>query len=93
MSNVKRVYADFQKVDDDRRLILTTRGTMRDLAFFGIELQDGLILTFYSDDADDSGNKDDLVVKGVVHYDRRSERWVAEINWNEIKHESEIRAD
>ena len=54
---------------------------------------DYLILTFYSDDADHSGNKDDLVVKGVVHYDRRSERWVAEINWNEIKHESEIRAD
>ncbi len=58
--NIPQVYADFQKLDDDNRLILTCRGTPQDLQRFGIQLRDGLRLTFYTDDADDEGRSDEL---------------------------------
>lgn len=85
-----RIYADFHKVDDEGRLILSSVGTMEDLAKGGIELNEGLVLTFYSDDADDAGNPDDLIVQGVVQYDEASKQWVAVIDWNAIKHVSDI---
>ena len=53
-----RVYADFQNLDDHNRLKLTCAGTGQDLARQGIQLQEGLILTFYTDDADDQGQPD-----------------------------------
>jgi hypothetical protein len=47
------VYADFQNIDDANRLRLTCAGTLQDLAQHGIQLYEGSVLTFYSDDADD----------------------------------------
>ena len=84
-----RIYADFQKVDDEGRLILSTYGTTEDLARNGIELKEGLVLTFYSDDADDAGNPDDLIVQGVVRYNEALQQWVAVIDWDAIKHVSD----
>jgi hypothetical protein len=44
-------------------------GTTRDLKRYGITLREGLVLHLYMDDADDSGQPDNLIVDGVVHYD------------------------
>ena len=85
-----RIYADLQKTDKSRRLVLTTDGTRRDLAKQGIELKDGLRLSFYSDDGDAAGNRDDLVYEGIVRFDANANRWVAEIDWDAVKHESEL---
>ena len=52
-----RVYADFQNLDDANRLLLTCAGTLQDLQRQEIQLQEGLLLTFYSDDADDQGQR------------------------------------
>ena len=89
MKDDAKVYADFQKVDDEGRLILTCAGTARDLARHRIELREGLVLTFYSDDADDDGNPDDLLVEGTVRYDAAAGHWVALIDWGAIKHASD----
>jgi hypothetical protein len=89
MLDTERIYIDFQKVDDERRLILSCFGTQRDLALYNVKLEEGLILTFYSDDADDAGNPDDLIVQGTAHYDKTENRWVAIIDWNNIKHLSD----
>jgi hypothetical protein len=89
MLNPARVYADFQKVDDEGRLILTCQGTLQDLARHGIELREGLVLTFYSDDADDEGNPGDLIAEGLVQFDRNANHWTATINWQAIKHASD----
>ena len=62
---------------------------MQDLAHHGLQLHDGLVLTFYSDDADDHGQPDELRVEGVVHYDPAGQCWVATINWVAIRHASE----
>jgi hypothetical protein len=84
-----RVYADFQNIDEANRLRLTCAGTLQDLAQHGIRLHDSLVLTFYSDDADDHGQPDELRVEGVVHYDSAEQCWVATIDWAAIRHASE----
>jgi hypothetical protein len=84
-----RVYADFQNIDDANRLRLTCTGTRQDLAHHGIQLHEGLVLTFYSDDADEQGQSDELRVEGRVHYDLEGRCWVASIDWAAIRHASE----
>ena len=87
-----RVYADFQNLDDANRLLLTCAGTLQDLQRQEIQLQEGLVLTFYSDDADDQGQPDELRVEGVVHYDADGQCWVATVDWATLRHASEERA-
>lgn len=88
MSNPK-VYADFQNLDDFNRLRLTCVGTQEDLSRHGMELKEGLVLTFYTDDADDEGNADDLLIEGTVTYSNDEQCWVAQVDWNAIRHESD----
>lgn len=78
------------KCDYENHLILSCLGTHKDLAKYNIALENGLELSFYSDDADDFGNEDNLVVEGVVKYDKTYERWVAIIDWDEIKNISKL---
>jgi hypothetical protein len=85
-----RVYADFQNLDDENRLRLTCAGTRRDLERQGIELKEGMVLTLYTDDATDDGRPDELLAEGVVHYDNAEECWVATIDWQAIRHASQI---
>jgi len=61
-----RIYADFQNADSQGRLRLNCIGTTKDLARENVVLQQGSVLTLYSDDADAEGNADDLEVTGVV---------------------------
>jgi hypothetical protein len=84
-----RVYADFQNLDDDNRLRLNCAGTRRDLERQAIELRPGMILTVFSDDADDEGRPDELVAEAVVHYNDAEKCWVAAIDWQAIRHASD----
>lgn len=84
-----RVYADFQNLDDSNRLRLTCAGTINDLTRQCIELREGLLLTFYMDDADDQGDPDELRAEGVVHYDETDGTWVASVGWSALRHASE----
>ena len=85
-----KVYADFHKLDDENRILLTTVGTRNDLQRLGIELTEGMPLTFYLDDADDHGNSDDIMVDGVARYSSADQCWVAEVNWDDVYHASEV---
>jgi hypothetical protein len=87
-----KVYADFQNLDDTNRLRLTCVGTLDDLARQKIELREGLVLTFYMDDADDHGRPDELLGDGVVHYDECARSWVASIDWARVRHASDDEA-
>jgi hypothetical protein len=86
-----RVYADFQDLDDCNRLKLTCAVTAADLARQGIQLQEGLVLSFYMDDSDDQGQPDELRVEGPVHFDEKARCWVAAIDWSAVRHASEER--
>ena len=87
---MKLVYADFMKNDYENRLVLTCLGTLKDLEKHNIELETGLRLVFYNEDEDSNGVKDDLVVEGIVEYDKKNERWVATIDWDKIKNISQL---
>jgi hypothetical protein len=86
---VPRIYADFQNLDDSNRLRLTSAGTLQDLKREGIQLEEGLVLTLYSDDADDQDQPDELRAEGVVHYDAEGQCWVATIDWAALRHASD----
>jgi hypothetical protein len=89
--NTPRVYADFQNLDDVNRLKLTCQGTLADLERQGIELREGLMLTFYTDDADDEGKPDELRAEGVVGYNEDEGCWVAAVDWSALRHASDDR--
>ncbi|MEH2236476.1 hypothetical protein [Nostoc sp.] len=74
--NTPRIFADFHNADNHGRLRLNCIGTVEDLARQNIELQDGKLLTLYSED---------LEVEGVVQYSTEEKLWVAAIDWNAIK--------
>jgi hypothetical protein len=86
---IPRVYADFQNLDDLHRLRLTCAGTLQDLQRQGIQLHEGLALTFYTDDEDDQGRPDELRTEGVAHYDAEGQCWVATIDWAALRHASD----
>ena len=84
------IYADFMKTDLEDRLVLTTRGTADDLIRLNLKLETGLRLTFYNHDEDSEGNRDDLVVEGMVEHDDENDQWVAVIDWSAIKNLSAL---
>jgi hypothetical protein len=90
MTTEGRVWVDFLKTDNLRRILLTTIGTTRDLQMYGIKLKEGLPLPVYSDDKDESGKPDHLLADGVVRYDTESKRWLLEIDWTQVRHESDL---
>lgn len=70
-----RVFADFHNADAEGRLRLNCIGTIEDLARHHIELQDGQLLTLYSEDVE---------VDGTVQYSDMEKMWVAIIDWEQI---------
>jgi len=92
MSGTK-VYADFHNLDDFNRLRLTCAGTTADLTREGIQLREGLVLTFYMDDADDQGRPDELLAEGVVEFNETERIWVAQVDWSAVRHASEDQPD
>ena len=74
-----RVYADFQKLDEQGRLVLLCYGTLRDLAVHRERLREGSTFTFYAD----SDDQEDLEADGLVSYVPASRHagahWVATI--------------
>jgi hypothetical protein len=84
-----KIYADFHNLDDSNRLRLTCAGTKEDLERQSIELREGLVLTFYMDDANDQGESDKLRTEGVAHYDERESAWVASVDWSAVRQASD----
>ena len=71
-----RVFADFHNADVQGRLRLNCIGTVEDLARQNIELHNGQLLTFYSEE---------LEVEGIVQYSSEENIWVAVIDWDLVK--------
>ena len=71
-----KIFADFHNADEQGRLRLNCMGTISDLSHQNMKLQDGQLLTLYSEE---------LEVDGVVQYSDTENIWVAGIDWNEIR--------
>lgn len=74
--NRPRVFADFHNADAQGRLRLNCIGTIEDLSRQRIELQNGQLLTLYSEE---------LEVNGAVQYSEAEKVWVATIDWDQIR--------
>ncbi|MGL5060971.1 MAG: hypothetical protein ACRC62_13435 [Microcoleus sp.] len=74
--NYPRIFADFHNADERGRLRLNCVGTIEDLSRLNIKLQDGQLLTLYSEE---------LEIDGVVQYSQEESLWVAEIDWKKIR--------
>lgn len=84
------VYADFMKLYKSIGLKLVCEGTFADLERLGLSLRPGLRLTFYNEDEDNSGVRDDLVVSGIVDFDVTTDVWFARIDFSKIKNISSL---
>jgi len=89
MKHNTRVYVDFMKTDSEGRLRLVCLGTKNDLEKLGIVLVEGMTLNVYSDDANERGDRDDLLAEGVVLYNKAEEEWVLSLDPASIRHESD----
>ncbi|ADI63220.1 hypothetical protein [Trichormus azollae] len=65
------VFAEFNNGDEEGHLRLNPIGTMDDLVNQNMELQDGKIMTFYSEH---------LEVDGIIKHSQEENIWVAIIN-------------
>ncbi len=92
MSKKPKIYADFQKLDDEGRLILICAGTKKDIEDQGVSLSPGTSVIFYSDDCADDGAEDELMVDGSVEYDEDNKRWVGLFDSNGFRHASDDKA-
>lgn len=84
-----KIYADFQNLDDLNRLKLNCAGTAEDLRRHGIDLKEGLVLTFYTDDGNEQGDEDELRAEGTVHFNDEEQCWVGAIDWKALWHASD----
>jgi len=67
---------------------LTCAGTANDLSRQQVQLREGLDVLLYMDDADEQGREDRLIVEGSVTFSDDEQCWVAAIDWQNIRHES-----
>jgi hypothetical protein len=89
MTSKPRIYADFNKLDEKRRAILTCYDTARDLAALGMSFYEGMEATLYmTDDVDESGAPDCLEVDATIEFDGVHKHWVGTFNWDDLEYRS-----
>jgi len=87
-----RIYADLSKIDINGNVILSCVGTRRDLENMNLVLAEGMQLTLYMDsDVDEFGSPDNLLVDGFVKFDKDNDRWLAQIDRDTYRHDSDER--
>lgn len=90
-----RVRADFNGLFG-HVLCLSHEDTCVDEAGAVIRLREGLALTAFDEDADEHGDRDDLVASGAVEPSpewlrSHGSRWVLVIDEHGVRHESDVR--
>ncbi len=76
-----RIFADFHNADEQGRLPLNCVGTIEDLSRQNIKLQNGKLLTLYSEE---------LEVDGAMQYSEEESMRVALIDWKQIRQVDDI---
>ena len=76
-----KIFADFHNADEQGRLRLNCVGTIEDLSRQNIKLQDGQLLTLYSEE---------IEADGVVQYSEEENIWVAVIDWQLLREVDDI---
>ncbi len=80
MTEIPKLFVDFNNADRYGRVRLNTNGTFADIKELNLELKEGMRVSL-----DDN---DSLTTIGEVKYSDEEKIWVAEINWDDIKHKN-----
>jgi hypothetical protein len=92
-----RLRADFNGLFGDL-LCLSHEDTCRDEHGAPVAVRAGMIVVAFDEDANEHGNRDDLVASGTVEpapdwLSCRGSRWVLRIDENGVRNESDLRKD
>jgi hypothetical protein len=95
-SKTMRVRADFNGLFGEL-LCLSHKDTCEDTDGNLVTLQTGMVLTAFDEDADEHGNRDDLIASGVVEPSPQwlrcnGSRWALRIDSHGVRHESELQS-
>ncbi len=95
-SKTMRVRADFNGLFGEL-LCLSHKDTSEDADGNLVTLQAGMVLTAFDEDADENGNRDDLIASGTVERSPwrlrcAGSRWVLRIDRNGVRHESDLKS-
>lgn len=85
-----KLWADFN-APSDFGLRLNCLGTIKDLERQNLKLEEGMELLLWDEDYNEEYERDDLIVKATARYNSKNSIWEGEFEWNEIKHESELK--
>ena len=90
-----RLRADFNGLFGDI-LCLSHEDTCANDAGEVVRLQSGMIVTVFEEDADETGNRDDVVATGVVEQapewlQCKGSKWILRVDRHGVRHESETR--
>lgn len=92
-----KIRVDFNEIVEENLILLSAVDTKCDSEGNVVELSEGLKVSIYDVDCDESGNPDNLVASGVVERNC-SKGWSAHVRWccriddNGIRHTSEVDA-
>ena len=95
-SKTMRVRADFNGLFGEL-LCLSHKDTSEGADGNLVTLQAGMVLTAFDEDADQHGNRDDLIASGIVEPSPEwlrclGSRWVLRIDRNGVRHESDLQS-
>lgn len=82
MTEIPKLFADFNNADQQGRVRLNTNGTFADIKKLNLDFKEDMQVLL-----DDN---DRLTTIGHVKYSDEEKIWVAVINWNEIKHNDSL---
>jgi len=86
---METIWVDFNNMGIEG-VRLNCVGTLNELREKSIGLIDGLNLLVWSEDHDENGNPDNLIVEAIVKYSQIEKCWVAQFDWNCLKNESQL---
>ena len=64
-------------------------GTWKDIERLNLQLKDGMRLALWNTDTDESGNEDNLLFEGNLHYDGKTKEWSIIVDESSYHHESD----
>lgn len=88
-----KLYADFNEIFEDVLCLSHDEATKDEFGNI-VKLFKGMEITAYDEDADENGNRDDLIANGVVESSPdwlkcNGSKWCSRIDENGIRHDSD----
>jgi hypothetical protein len=75
------------QADPNSKNYLNQLGTLQEIRFMGLQLMEGMVVSFYQRDTESHHNENYLLFEGTVHFDSEKAQWYAVIDQESCWHE------